>query len=99
MAPCYRLGGLQVGKARHDPIGARLGLTQQRLDQDINRLDRGIALITDPHTEIQRDLIIPATGGVQTTRRIADHVAKPCFDVHVNIFERGRKLKFALLDF
>ena len=31
MAPGHRLGGLQMGKARHDPIRACLGLPQAKV--------------------------------------------------------------------
>jgi len=98
MAEGDRLRRLQMGEARHHPVGRRLGAGQQRADQRIKPLDRGVRLIAHPQAEVGRDLIVAAPRRVQTPGRLADDLFQPRLDVHVNVFERGRERELAGLD-
>ena len=98
MTKGHRLGHLQMGKARHYPIRARLGLHQQRLDQRQQRPVRRIALVADPQPEIDGNLIVPRPGGVQPARRFTDDFLQPRLDIHVNILKCGRKTEISALD-
>ena len=98
MAPCHRLGGLQMGEARHHPVRPRLGLSQQRADQRPAALHRGIALIAHPQAEIGRHLVVAAARGVQAAGGLADQFLQARFHVHVDVLEVGAEGKVAALD-
>ena len=89
MAPCHRLRCLQVRKTGHDPICPRLGLTNKRFLQSDNRRIHRVALIPHPKAEIDGNLVVARSGGVQTARRFADQLFQSGFHVHMNIF-KGR---------
>ena len=89
MAPCDWLRGLQMGKAWHHPIGARLGLRQKRADQRLQTLIGGVQLVPHPEFKIGRDLVVPAAARVQAACGLTDQVFQPRLDVHVDVFERG----------
>ena len=98
VAPCDRLRDLKVGKARHDPISASFGLTEQGFHQRYNRAINRVALVTNPKAEIDGNLIVTAARSVQTACRLAYDFFQTRFDVHVNIFERFRKHKVSAFD-
>ena len=89
VTPCHRLGGLQMGKARHHPICPRLGLRQERPHQFGQPGNRRIALVAHPEPEIHRHLIIARPGGVQAACGGADHLFQPGFHIHVDVFQIG----------
>ncbi len=77
MAPCHRLGGLQMGKAGHDPIGPRLGLPQQAPACKAAKCRiRLIALIAHPEPEIDGHLIIARPRRVQPPCRLRRSVSR-----------------------
>ena len=98
MPPCHRLGGLQMGKARHHPVRPRLGLRQERPHQFGQPGNRRIALVAHPKPEIDGHLIIAAPPGVQPLARLADNLGQAAFHVQVNILQRGGKGKLPPLD-
>ena len=98
VAPGHRLRGLQMGEARHHPIGARLGLRQQRAHQRGQRRNRRIALIAHPKPEIGCHLIVARPRRMQAPGGLANDLLQPRLDVHVNVFKRGREREIARLD-
>ena len=98
MAPCHWLRDLKVGKARHDPISASFGLTEQGFHQRLNGTINRVTLVTNPKAEIDSNLIVTAAGCVQTACRLAYDFFQTRFDVHVNIFERFRKREVSAFD-
>ena len=80
-------------KAGHHSRFMPIGLINQRLDQTLKALNSAVRLITNPHPEIQRDLIVARPACVQTPGRFANQFLQPRLDIHVNVFQRGRKLK------
>ena len=99
MPPCHRLGHLQMGEPRHDPIGARLGLGQKGADQRLKRTRHCVKLITHPEFEIRRHLIIARAARVQPPGGFADQILQAGLDIHVDILKRGRELECSALDF
>ena len=91
MAPGDGLRGLQMGEAGHHPIGTRLGLGEEGAHQGGEALDRGVALVAHPEAEIDGHLIVARARGVQAACGGADQVFQAGFDVHVDVFERGRE--------
>lgn len=82
MAPSHRLRGLQVGEARHYPIGARLSLRQKRADQRQEAAFGCVQLVAHPQFEIGRHLVIAAAARVQAARRLADDFLQAGLHVH-----------------
>ena len=89
VTPGHRLGHLQMGEPRHDPIRTQLGLFQQRLHQRLQRTIDRIGLITHPEPEIRGHLIIARPAGVKPPGRFANDLLQTRLDIHVNVFERG----------
>ena len=87
VAPCHRLGRLQVGEARHDPIRPGLGLIEEGRHQRADPLNGRVALAAHPEAEIDRDLIVARARGVQPPGRGADQLGQPRLDVHVDVLE------------
>ncbi len=95
----HRLGRLQVGVARHDRIGVRLGLVDQRGLQVRHSRVELVDGVAHPEAEVGRDLIVARAGGVQTAGRLARDLLEARFDIHMNVLERARKVELAMLDF
>src|ERR1700726_3336776 len=94
-----RLRRLQMGKPRHYAccIGERL-FGKRPLEAAqllIERVD-GVA---NPEAEIERDLIVARARRVKPPRHGSDQLRKPRLDVHMNVFERARKIERSSLDF
>ena len=93
MAEGDRLRRLQMGEARHDHCRAleRAGGQRalQRGDLQEDRVDR----VAHPEAKVDGDLIVARARGVQPPRRRADDLAKPAFDVHMDVFERALERK------
>jgi hypothetical protein len=98
MPPGHRLRGLQMGKARHNPIGPSLGLLKERPHQPGQPLGRLIALVADPQPEIHRHLVVPRPPGVQPLARLADPFGQPGLDVQMDVLQLGGKGELARLD-
>ena len=92
------LGRLKMGKARHDGVGAGLGLGQEAFAQaqqlPVQRID-GIA---EPEANVRGDLIVSRPARVQLFPRGADAVREPGLDVHVHVFELDGPGEGAVLD-
>ena len=98
MAPCHRLGGLQMGEPRHHPICPRLGLAYKGPHQFGQPGNRRVALVAHPQPEIHRHLIVAAAPRVQPLARLTDDLGQTAFHVQVNILERRRKGELPPLD-
>jgi hypothetical protein len=81
------LGGLQVGEAGHQRLGVGLGLGQQRPLQAAQLLQRAVAGLTHPQTEVEGDLVVAAASGVQPPRHRSDQLGEPGLHVHVDVLE------------
>ena len=88
-----------MGEARHHHVGAieRAGRERplQAGDLEHERVDR----VAHPQAEVDRDLVVARTRGVQAPRRRADDRGEPALDVHVDVFERAREGEGPGLDF
>ena len=89
VAPGHGLGGLQMGEAGHDPIGALFGLCQEGLHQGGQGGHGGVALVAHPQAKVGGDLIIAAARGVQALARFADEVGQAGFDIQMDVFQIG----------
>ncbi len=87
VAEGHRLGGLQVGEARHQGVGVLPGLGQQGPLQDLELLDRAVASVAHPQAHVQRHLVIARAGGVQPSRGRADQFGQALFDIEVDVLE------------
>jgi hypothetical protein len=95
MAQGHRLGGLQVGEARHHGRGVRQRLLGQRpLIARKGRVDV-VDCVAHPELEIGRDLVVARARGMQPPGRRADQLGKPRLDVHMDVFERALEAELA----
>ncbi len=100
MAKGDRLGGLKVGKARHDGFGMGAGLFDQCFLKALEaRFKIGQCHVAHPEFEIGRDLVIAGARGMQATGGRPDQITQAAFDIHVDVFKGGREGKLAALDF
>jgi len=95
----HGLGGLQMREARHHRAGLGRGLLRQHLHQarelDVDVVDR----VADPEPEIGRHLVVARARRVQPPGRLADDLRQPRLDIHVDVFERPRKVEPPAGDF
>ena len=98
MAEGHRLGGLEMGEARHhrarvlvpEPDHHRLHGAQAHL----HAIDRG----AHPQAQIGRDLIIARARGVQAASGLAHELGQPRLDVEMDVLKLGREGEAAGLD-
>ena len=86
VAKGHGLRRLQMGEARHQSRRMRLGFGDQRLLQCSKLGASAITGFSDPHAEIQGDLVIARAGGIKTPSRGSDELAQARLDVHVDVF-------------
>ena len=98
MPPGHRLRGLQMGKARHDPVRPRLGLREEGLHQPGKPKDGLIALVAHPKPEIDGHLIVPAARGVQALACVPDQLGQAGLDVQVDILQLDPESELSRLD-
>jgi hypothetical protein len=81
------LGALRVGKTRDDDVvpGVR-SLVEDilKIDQCVDRVENGVA---QKHAQVEGNLIVAATSGVQLSGNWANDRAETRFDVGMNVFE------------
>ena len=98
MAEGDRLGGLQMGEARHDRRGILVGAVDQRglqvAQHQLDLVDR----VAHPQAHVERDLVVARARGVQAAAGRADDVGQPLLDVEMDVLELGRELELAALD-
>jgi hypothetical protein len=98
VAEGHRLGGLQMGEARHRVGGICRGTIGQRA-HDVGELRRqAVDRVAHPEAEVGRDLVVAAARGVQAAAGLADVFGEPRLDVHVDVLERGVEREAAGLD-
>ena len=93
MAEGHRLGGLQMGEARHDRVGmlprpGRASACMQRRPAARRARSHCVA---HPEAEIERHLVVARARGVQAPGGLADQLGQPRLDVHVDVFELARE--------
>ena len=93
MAKRHRLRALQMREARHDRLGLGVGPLDQRQLQHLDLRQERVDGVAHIEPEIGRHLVVARTRRVQPPRRVADQLAQPRFDIHVNVFERARKVE------
>ena len=91
MAERHRLCGLQVSEAGHDGGCSQLGLVQKCSLQALQLRIKPINGISHPQPEISRHLIIAGPRRVEASGGCANEILEARFDIHMNIFKRGRK--------
>ena len=99
MAERHRLGGLQMGEARHDGGGMFQRAADQRM---LERRQRRVGLVdgvAHEETEIGRHLVVARPRGVQPSGGRTDQFGQPALDVHMDVFERALEIERALVDF
>jgi hypothetical protein len=85
----HRLGGLQMGEARHDGgrvFGRAVG---QRAHQLAHLAVETVDRVAHPEAEIGRHLVVAAARGVQPAPGLADARDQPGLDIGVDVLERG----------
>src|SRR3546814_10596449 len=87
MSERYRLGVLQMRKARHNGLRVPFRLTEQCLLTGLQRRVYSIDLVAHPQAEIRRHLIVARTRGMQPSRGRPDPLGEARFHVHVDVFE------------
>ena len=93
-----RLGGLQVGVARHDDVEVALRLADERVDQQVEIGGDLDDLVPQVEADIQRHLVVAGAAGMEPLARLADLRGEARLDVHVDIFEGDGKVELAGLD-
>ncbi len=83
----HRLGGLQMGEARHQVARVLFSPVQQGGLQGLQLGDGAIAGVAHPEAEIQRHLIVAAARRVQTARGFADQFIQSSLHIHVDVLE------------
>ena len=95
----HRLGPLHVRVAGQDHVGVgsqRPTNARCRSDKPpIDLVDR----LADPQSQVGRDLIVAAAGGVQLAADVAEAIDQGLFDVHVDVFQFGAERESPLLNF
>ncbi len=99
MAERHRLGGLQVGEARHDGGGMFQRPLRQRLLEGGQRRIRLVDRVADIKPEIGRHLVVARARGMQPPSGGTDQFAEPALDIHVNVLERALEIERSLADF
>ena len=94
-----RLGGLQMGEARHYRFGMGFGLVEKGMQKLTQQCVGLLRRLLYPKPEVDRDLVIAGAGGVQPTSSGSDQFRQSCFDIHVNVFESGGKCEGSRLYF
>jgi hypothetical protein len=94
----HRLGGLQMGEARHRVGGVLRGAFGQRPHEVAELAVQPIDGIAHPEAKIGGDLVVAAAPGVQALAGLADPLGEPRLDIHVNILQHGGEIEGAGLD-
>jgi hypothetical protein len=94
----HRLGGLQMGEARHHGRGVLERLVGERALVIGKRRVDGVDRHPDPQPEIGRHLVVAGAGGVQPACRRPDQIGEPALHVHMNVLQRPLELELAALD-
>ena len=98
VAEGHRLRHLHVGEAGHHRLRMDIGLVEQGGDQVAEGEVEAVDGVAHPQPEVRCHLVVAAATGVQAARRRADQLPQPVLHIHVNIFQRRREFKPALLD-
>ena len=98
MAEGHRLGGLQMGEARHYGVGVLFGTIEEGEDQVGQQLFGFGQLFLDPEAEVERHLVVARAGRVQASGGRTDQRRKARLDVHVDVFELAGELETAAFD-
>ncbi len=88
VAEGHRLGGLQMGEARHHDarmLGRALG---QCLHKAVHLRQNTVHRVAHPEPEIRGYLVVAAARRVQAPRRLADALAQPHLDIGVDVLQR-----------
>ena len=99
MAEGHGLRRLEMREARHDGRGVFLGAGEQRNLKSSELFVEVVDGVADIEFEIERHLIVARTRRVKPSRRRADQVGKPRFDIHVDVFKLALEGETAALDF
>ena len=81
----HGLGALEVGVARHSPIGMGLREVQQARHQRRDQLPRTGRPVSHEQRQVGRDLVVARAAGVELASERADHLGEPALDRHVNV--------------
>jgi hypothetical protein len=87
MAEGDGLGRLQVGEARHDGVGMRLGLARKRSLEGGECGLEGIERVAHVHAKVERNLVVARAARVQAAAGRANDLGQPALDVEVNVLE------------
>ena len=74
------------------------GYSQQRLLKLNQQLSNFSNLTLHIHMHIQRNLVVTAACGMQTSTGAADALRQTCLHIHVNVLESNIKMEVASLD-
>ena len=99
MAEGDRLGRLQMGEARHHHVGASSARVAERPLQAGDLEDERVDRVAHPEAEVDRDLVVARTRGVQAPGGRTDDLGEAALDVHMDVFERAREGEGPRLDF
>ena len=79
------LGALQVGIARHYCPGEGFGLDADSLSQFFDLFQQALGLLSQIEPDIQRHLIVPASGGMQPFTGISQPAGQFTFHESMDI--------------
>ncbi len=86
MREAHRLGPLKMCVTRHDGAGVLLRPVGQSLDQFLQKSADPRGLVLQPEPEIERDLIVPRSRGVELLAGVSDPRRELLLDEHVYVF-------------
>ena len=100
MSEQNRLRVPQVRAARHDRVGVRLGLRDDRVDetQDVARDRAGVVEHIHPHE--RRDLVVAAAPARELAAELGPDLAEECggLECAVHVLVAGARTQSAVLD-
>ena len=93
-----RLGGLQVGEARHDHAQVKFRLEKERIDQQIEIGADFHQFVAQIEADIESNLIVAGAPGMEPLAGLADASGEAGLDVHVDVLEGHREIELPRLD-
>ena len=99
MSGKHRLRTLHVRVAGQDDVGIAIAAADHRPLHVAQPRDNCVNRLADPETQIGRDLVVTAAGGMELASHIADTICEGLLHMHVDVFKLGAKREAVLLDF
>ena len=98
MAQIDRLRALQMGVARHRPVGVLLGDVRERRHQRGQQLDGALRALADIQRHVGRHLVVPRPSRVELAADRTDELRQAPLDRHVDVLVLRLERELAALE-